>query len=848
MGRLRERTWIGLASGLALVVWTGAANAELTFEPDPNRRMTVTDRSTATGLQARVWSVTAGDYIASKRPDVNQTGWDLHVAAVESGIDAVSWTDGSTQRERVFFAREDEMKFLNFDNDAFQSWGALPAPATGIEFRATDVAAVTWTESSVRKIGVAAISTDGRVCVWTGETSGFTAAPFCTAASTASTSDPDIDATAVSEIPVFTFRGTSGSLSVVRRSGASWFSASIGIPPGETTIGASVDAFPSPQVTGTVEVAVTGNTGRIHTARFAPLSTTETWTTLPVLPDGATPASQSTALAATTYLSLGFPFPSTTVRTALYVASSSRRLYRIYSGSSGAWSGVGWSSGTMGTAARPPGGESYYGVGLAFTAGDLLFSSPTVFGVGGVNALFWANFTLQEFNESGFRDHVHIFQVDEDIVLGNTSSGTKPATESTVSVAPLIGHATALRRNSDGPWQVVLSESSDAATTWSNDFVVQTAAGWAQPDPASLTDPITAIEPGGTKHHLVLEVPINYADPSLPYCTASTARRLVYRAGGSTAAMANRTAVGTGLRIVSEGNLDHGGLALTYDATGTTAHSVVWEVAPTNTVKHWARTPAGVESTVTLSLPGGPPGIFTDAAGTLFAWSGVSVRPTICRLGAAGNCIETAVVGAGTSPNISTPNIFFGVADPADPMAECPGDRRCFDTQQPFAFATHPTVANQIYAVYQGLDPDGTSTSVFFQKNDGASLSVWTTPVRVHARGFGATEAYVDPSVTVDGEGTIVVTYSKVPGSSIDNWQYVSYSTDGGTTWTSQRVSVNWRSEDLPFHCSRRKFFLGEYREGSVLGNRAFNQLHKSSGGNTVISGFWGSRWSMTGF
>ncbi|MEZ4222835.1 MAG: hypothetical protein R3B13_17975 [Polyangiaceae bacterium] len=839
--------WLqSLGIGTLVLIAPGAAFAGLDYQPSTSRRMAVSDRSSELGLQPRVWVVTHDGWLTSKIPEVNDYGWTLHACCVDSGVDAVSWTVGSVVHQRVFFAREGKIQTMNWDSDHYNSWGPLPSPAAGIEFDNTDVAALSWTESGTQRVGVAAVSTDGRLCTWRGDTAGFSA-PVCTSASWAKTTDVDVVGTVVNGAPLFAYRHAGGGIAVTRPFLTSWYSSLLGAP-ADAPVRPSLALHPRIGTTNQAELLVIGNSGQLHAARFVATSNSETWTALPTLPAGAQPTSEPNALAATSYTQFSWP-SSSTIHNAIYVASTSRRLYRAYSDSAGNVSG--WTAGSAGYAASPP-DEAWYGNGVAYASGLFSFSSPTLFGTGGTYALIAARYTTQQFLEPSFRDHIHFSHVDHDIVLGSVPGGTQPANESTASLRSVVGISSAIRRNSDGrPWEVAVSDSFTGGHDWSNDFVVRTAAGWPNPSAlAGATDPFTAIDSSGRFHLLTLEVPLTYPVATDPFCEAPGTRRMVYRNGSSASQLANTTAIGTRLRIVDEGNLDHGNLAVTEDAAGTTAHAVYWNIGLAS-VMHWWRTPAGVENMVSLSptLPQGPAGVFAGAGNELFAYrfTGMGGAVTLCRLGTSGACDGSAfVVGAGTSPSPIFPDISFGPAAPLDPKATC-GGRRCFDTAQPYGFATHPLIPRQIYTVFQGADPAG-GASVYFQKNDGSSLGVWSTPIRVHARGFGDTTHFVDPSITVDKEGTLVVTYTRADTSATSFSQYAAYSTDGGTSWSVLRLPVTWRPDDLPFHCKRKKFFPGEYREGATVGNRAFQHLHRSSGGNTVLTSYWASRWSMNGY
>ena len=216
-------------------------------------------------------------------------GWtEADCCNVGSGVAGVSWTDGSTQRQRVFYAWDDKKIWMvRFDNEAHGGFTLLPAAPSGTEFGAhTDVAAVAWDDDGTPRVAVAAVATDGRVCAWLGNfsTNGSFGTPSCTSTNVASSVVRDIDGTVVNDVPWFGFRNAGLGLSRYRKSTVndSWFLASLGTPPGQSQIRGSVVAWPSQAETDKVDVAVIGGTGALFAGRIVPTNTAmSSWNALP---------------------------------------------------------------------------------------------------------------------------------------------------------------------------------------------------------------------------------------------------------------------------------------------------------------------------------------------------------------------------------------------------------------------------------------------------------------------------------------------------------------------------------------------------------------------------------------
>lgn len=309
---------------------------------------------------------------------------------------------------------------------------------------------------------------------------------------------------------------------------------------------------------------------------------------------------------------------------------------------------------------------------------------------------------------------------------------------------------------------------------------------------------------------------------------------------------------------VVEGDIDHGTLAVTVHGQDARAHIVWWQVNP-NSIRHFFFDDTIGARTQTLTgMPGAAAAVISGASGTLWALSNVTGQPTMCQLdpgsamAGSGNCVGSTFLAGGTglTPAPTFTLYQFPGAGPMDLQATCPGGTRCFDAEEPFDVVADPRIPNRLFAVYQGVDSTWGSNkaSVYFTMHiEGTAFNNWSASVRVNSRSMTDVRHFIDPSITVDHEGTIVVTYSaiKSPSAGEPAAQFVAVSSDGGVTWTETQIEDGWNPSHLPWHCGRNNFFLGEYRDGAVRGGRALHHFHASAGSSqrTVLRSAWASRW-----
>lgn len=594
--------------------------------------------------------------------------------------------------------------------------------------------------------------------------------------------------------------------------------------------------------------------------------TSATWTTLPALPSSAQVSSTSAALA----LVRCRPAGASADRMALGVQTTTDRLARITTNASGTAWNTAWTTGTAGALAVPT--DHFWhgnGAGVALPVGA--GTEPVFFGPGGVNILLAQGYTLQGFSDAfapPFRDYVRYQLVPTRVLgFGEADPGSSANVEATVAETlgeadALSGFATGIRRNGGVPWEVVVGRSTDAMHDWGRELVVSPLAPIvAGVSRDSVTDPYAARVPGGggALHHLSVQVGLT------PACgeVDPTRRRIVYRTASTLSTLASLSS-GPDLQLIRTGRVDHGGLAVTTNGSQVTAHVAYNDDGVTPPVVRYWRYPLGGTATETVvsGLANRRAGVSRGVGQNVYAWGFTGTgMPVICPVfPTSGTCIT--VPAGGTS--VQAPDIRFGTgAASAGPGRACwrPFDMQwypCFDTQQPVALYFSQTKLNHVFAAWQAEDPDATMlpgetarpTSIYFSASVNGLFTDWTTPQRVHPRAT-ATMYYVDPSITVDHAGTIVVTYSAVENDqpSPTATHHVSYSTSGGTAFTQAAplFSILWYPATLSLHCLRNKYFLGEYIEGDVFGARAYHTVHRDANNFSTMNleGFWASAWSI---
>ncbi len=105
---------------------------------------------------------------------------------------------------------------------------------------------------------------------------------------------------------------------------------------------------------------------------------------------------------------------------------------------------------------------------------------------------------------------------------------------------------------------------------------------------------------------------------------------------------------------------------------------------------------------------------------------------------------------------------------------------------------------------------------------------------------------FVDPNIVALSDGTLIISYVALASPDLPEsvgTSRVAVSSDGGLTWQSaQTSSAGFLPSSLGFHCSRQRYFLGEYHDPAVLGNRSVHITHRESSGRSVFRTFFATR------
>jgi hypothetical protein len=818
--------------------------------------MAVTDYASAAGVQPRVWMVNFDDQLRSKKENALVGGWMNWASTVNSGLAGVSLS-GTTQRERVFYRSGTTLVVRGYDGTVVVS-ATLPAP-TGATVAGDDVAAVTWNDAGTDRIAVAARSSLGATCMWEGTfTGGFATVPYCI---TDATFPTDVAAAVSAGTPAF-FYGATNDIVRIRRTGLNlWSRTLLAGPVGGLPAGRSLDVVPSTIGVNLFEIAVNATPPKM--GRVSATGATISWTSAPALPAGLTTATDAIALSLVRYRPGGTSYDRMAVGVTAYNGASTTLLRLTTNATGTAWNATWTSSAFAATTAYPRDEMSFFGAAASAPVAFGTGTEPAFFGAAGAYAFIAYGATVQAFSDTfGWRDYVRP-QYAAPRLLGYGELDPGSSTEIWASIAETVGTAetisgtaTGIRRNTGTPWEVTLSATSDGASTWNDEYVMaqlpSLVGGLGVPE--SLTDPYLAREPGyGTVvHHLSLQIPLNSScvEPTL------NQRRLVYRTGSATAVADMNSTTSPGLTVLATGSLDHGGMAVTEDASGNVTTHFAYNDDNMAMVRYIQRSPAGVLTTTNV------PGLLNQRAGIsrgvgnrVYAWgfnvSGAGLF-TICPVYPVftGTCVT---VSSGAVVPV-TPYVRFGTGSATlGAGMNCPAVGMpalfypCFDTAQP-AIVFSKTIIDKVYIAFQGNDVASPGSPSIYYVTGDAVTGGWTTPLRVHDRPVGSTDYYIDPAVMVDADETVTVVYSAIPYPAVSatGLSRVAMKKSEESVFADTLISRDWYPEDLSIHCARNRYFLGEYIEGDSLGGRSFltTHEHNPSYSTMQLSGFWASRWS----
>lgn len=372
-------------------------------------------KPTLADIQPRIWMLTNGGapsypgrLLVTRLPDVTGNGWlYLQLSGLDQGLDAVSWKDGTNQRQKVFYVSGGSVYMLPFDNDTagtpvLISFGAQ---ALGYTMQSTDLGAVLFYVAGIQQgIAVASGATfggqSGYICLLESTDAGAHWQNTCsTDRPLPASSNHDIVGVAIgSSTPVFYFQNLFGTLSRARRTGTNtWvYHEELNVP---SLVNVSLVAMPSQDSkAGKMTVGFIGTDNLVHAIRIggADFPLASDWTSLPALPGGATPFTGKTALSEIACCgSTGSSLEK------LYLIGTNLGLYQIATTGTGGL----WQSSWSGPYFSPSGYVASVGaVTKEAVAGSY---QPRVFG-----AVGYPTYTLQEFaaQTAKFKDYIK-FQV-----------------------------------------------------------------------------------------------------------------------------------------------------------------------------------------------------------------------------------------------------------------------------------------------------------------------------------------------------------------------------------------------------------------------------------------------------
>jgi hypothetical protein len=869
---IRVRFVSSVAAGIVLSLLAVRARAEGTWDPTWSARMAITDRSTAADIQPYVWMNAQGKLVY-KDPDATSFPWVQPVAAitgVNSGVGAVSWKDGAVARQRVYYTRGNKLSVLNYDDNVASE--TQLTQANGYLFANTAISAVRWKNGNTETIGVAVggkVNTTAayHVCVYEGAWNQ-TPTAWCTAGEVLpAVGDHDIASVSLGGTarPEFFFVTTSGLLRALIPSGTSSYSYTALNRPTSDPLRGTIFATET-EAGGAFQIGVISyneTTDFAWIGTVAANSASVTWTALPTLPNNIAVLNQNT-IGGITYTNNG-------THTLFEIVSWDSNVYRITS-TDGVWP-TSWQSPLL------PGGGMYLRSLGAIT--KLPSQLPRTFFVAGNTSPGdgWTN-SLSELQEPGapFRDHIRLD-------LGHGHALSVSANEPSGAVGPSRGLSAATQRNNPPPWTQVLSQTTNAASSWGSAVTVSFLPPINSGYSTAGTDPVTAVGGGvgnGLMHFSNLELDINSSCDEPSGTTVDS--RIVLRRDTSASVIASKTLSSSGIWVMDQDyDLDHPGLGITYnpyDPLGSypTAHVVWTKVSGTPVQRYATVNPTNVKSSIlniTSRLPAGPAGVAVGAGPTAYGWTTSRYLckltpgslPTSADCGVASGSTPVKTIGGATlNPpmlNTGTDYLYFGTSQ-ASQQGDCPvaGDGnfyKCFVGSDNFIqFTVDPVTTKTFYAVYLAKDQrEATPThlALYFTKNTGQTYTTWSTPVVITPR-LG-NENYFDPAITVDANGTIVITYSRMTSSPDGDtsgsasgrahWCNINDSSCTNTSdWTDGGTFSVWNAKSLPFHCRRQWWWLSDYHYGSVMGGRAYHLLPSSgTSAPTKQMGHLYSRWSM---
>jgi len=842
------KTWVQPLALLAAATCTylpQAANAQnyasVADQPNPSLPMAVVDHNVMIGFQPRAWMVTNGGKLVGKATERSTYGWlSTTIDGISSGLGAVSWGANDGWHQRVFYAKADRIQRVDLLDEATQSTALLPNNLT-YKFNNTDVAAVGYYESNVFRNAVAAVSTAGKMCVWDGPATGFLG-QSCTGDNFAAINGPEVVGATVNGHIMFAYRGAGGQLRRSRRNaGGSFVHETLPLPPGASSITAPLGINPS-QITGSLDLVLADNLGRIWLARMRPqLLSIDSWTQLPALPEAL--ATDRSALGVTRHTFR--IFAGTITNTRVFARSSSYHLYMLVSDNSGNFNTASWVRQDV------PGGQRFFALAdVQNLWSGLAYSAPGhAYGVAGDNIWFYGDTTFQEFDGATFRDHLRPMHSLSGLTAGYDNMSTWHQSHD-VSVAGYRGGfvflgATSTRQNTTSPWQVMTSMSLNGGQSFSYDMPLLPIPT-ATPGATSLFDPDLSIGDDSYMNHVVTQTQITQLGNL--HCTTGAGRDVIYRRAGNSNDLAALSALGPNATLLASGDVEHGSVLSTGQGTEQQAHVLYWDHAENN-LTYGTITNGALTSSLS-PLAAGQGELIRDAAGDVYGYrrSPTAGQPTLCKLWPAGE-EDCGTVGLPYDTFLPTPVLVpFGEVNGPDRCNDQGGAQACIDAASSVVIVADPVTPRRFYAAFQHL-VNGRS-HIFVTRSSGDSLNAWSQPVDVISAMLG-TPDFIDPSLSVDANGAVIVSFIQVYRGALDpgTKNVVAVSQDLGTTFTTTFIPPDLKAGQLPFNCASKRYELGSLRKATGAGGRALHSLRISlppAGNSATIHASYGiSPWAV---
>lgn len=834
------------ATALAILGLHASGAAAYSLEDiDPFKHVGITDSSTTQYVQPRYFAVGVNQTLYTKEHSGSWT--NLGITDVLSSVGATSWVDGTTIRQRVYYRQGSGIQALVFDNNVR---GAAQQITLSGAVIGGDLDAILWNNNGVLTevlAGQSYTTATGqgqtyRVCTWfrPAGTTNWTAGCSASQLTYGGRNGLTVNSTG----PRVFFKTLNSLLGSYQYSSAtSSVYQQIALPSGVTVNELFVERD---------FVGIRSGTGDIWVADVPVNVTAPTWVNL------GKPASTSPVQ---DIHGMAYSLATSNGDRRVVWASTADKLYvrlRLGNGSWGSWSG-----------ARSPGtGEQVHRLhGVLSGAGG---TAPALYLTGGStgNTSYLMQFSANDDGSGAFQDHVR----------PRTSSAliTGLANEGTVAFGHHGGIAVALQRNNPVPWGVQLSTTISGGHDWTAPVSVQPVPANMTGRIRSITDPTSAVTPGGSTLHYADWEPQHTikVENGEQKCESVHDGVVSYRRGTSGSAMAAaipNAGGANGSWIVAQGSLDHPWM-VTSGPWGTTNPAV--KIAWLNTTEstNWQVRYASKLDDATqfnyknLNQLKNPPVIAQGGAGNdaTYIWSASWLEPGWPTL-----CAPTADIGNGYDLPVNCwgpPSTLSPVPRGSHPIQL--GTDTAISNQigvgQPVSIAVdYLSTPPGIYVAYHAADP-GLSTfgpddnrtdddfvrySVYYTRyRNGA----WSTPVRVHAR--TGTRDYFDPEISVDMSGYVFITYNEIDRAAGDVVRVKAGHvqrevSETAANWTTSATLSTWYGLGLPKHCGRsQQRFLGEYRTATVMGGKAYHMVLTSTSvtdKTTSYRGMWLSKQLM---